>query len=139
MRVLVAEDDPAPRDVLVLGLEDHGYHGDAVERGDDAIDMLKFYDYDVAIIDWRMPGAEGIEVVAWARRNDKPTALLMLTARDAPPDRSRGLAAGRGGRPAVGRSPSTPGMTRPIRSGRTRSTSSSAACAPSCRRRACAS
>ncbi|HEY4634592.1 MAG TPA: response regulator transcription factor [Candidatus Limnocylindrales bacterium] len=94
MRVLVAEDDPGLRDVLVLGLEDHGYHVDAVERGDDAIDMLKFYDYDVAIIDWRMPGAEGIEVVAWARRNDKPTALLMLTARDAPPDRIRGLDAG---------------------------------------------
>src|SRR3989304_7528245 len=94
MLVLAAEDAPGLRDVLVLGLEDHGYHVDAVERGDDAIDMLKFYDYDVAIIDWRMPGAEGIEVVAWARRNDKPTALLMLTARDAPPDRIRGLDAG---------------------------------------------
>src|SRR3989304_3417025 len=101
MRVLVAEDDPGLRDVLVLGLEDHGYHVDAVERGDDAIDMLKFYDYDVAIIDWRMPGAEGIEVVAWARRNDKPTALLMLTARDAPPARIRGRGAGVASRKAI--------------------------------------
>jgi DNA-binding response OmpR family regulator len=41
-----------------------------------------------------MPGAEGIEVVAWARRNGKPTALLMLTARDAPADRIRGLDTG---------------------------------------------
>ncbi len=94
MRVLVAEDDPGLRDVLVLGLEDHGYYVDAVERGDDAIDMLKFYDYDVAIIDWRMPGAEGIDVVAWARKNQRPTGLLMLTARDAPPDRIRGLDSG---------------------------------------------
>jgi DNA-binding response OmpR family regulator len=94
MRVLVAEDDPGLREVLVLGLEDSGYYVDAVERGDDAIDQLKFYDYDVAIIDWRMPGAEGIEVVAWARRHRKPTGLLMLTARDAPPDRIRGLDAG---------------------------------------------
>jgi two-component system copper resistance phosphate regulon response regulator CusR len=94
MRVLVAEDDPGLREVLVLGLEDNGYYVDAVDRGDDAIDQLKFYDYDVAIIDWRMPGAEGIDVVAWARRNGKPTGLLMLTARDAPPDRIRGLDAG---------------------------------------------
>jgi DNA-binding response OmpR family regulator len=94
MRVLVAEDDPGLREVLVLGLEDHGYFVDAVERGDDAIDQLKFYDYDVAVIDWRMPGAEGIDVVAWARRHGKPTALLMLTARDTPPDRIRGLDAG---------------------------------------------
>src|SRR5664280_880482 len=94
MRVLVAEDDPGLRDVLVLGLEDHGYQVDAAVRGDDAIDLFKFYDYDVAIVDWRMPGAEGIDVVAWARKHGKPTAILMLTARDAPPDRIRGLDAG---------------------------------------------
>jgi DNA-binding response OmpR family regulator len=41
-----------------------------------------------------MPGVEGIDVVAWARKHGKPTAILMLTARDAPPDRIRGLDAG---------------------------------------------
>src|SRR5207244_6143271 len=94
VRVLVAEDDPGLREVLVLGLEDQGYQVDAVDRGDDAIDQLKWYDYDVAIIDWRMPGAPGIDVISWARRHKKPTALLMLTARDAPPDRIQGLDSG---------------------------------------------
>jgi DNA-binding response OmpR family regulator len=94
VRVLVAEDDPGLREVIVLGLRDSGYQVDAVERGDDAIDQLGWYDYDVAIIDWRMPGAEGIDVVAWARRKQRPTALLMLTARDAPADRIRGLDTG---------------------------------------------
>jgi DNA-binding response OmpR family regulator len=94
MRVLVAEDDEGLREVLVLGLSDAGYHVDAVERGDDAIDYLRWYEYDVAVIDWRMPGVEGIDVVAWARRHDRPTALLMLTARDTPADRVRGLDTG---------------------------------------------
>ena len=94
MRVLVAEDDPGLRDVIARGLREAGYQVDTVDRGDDAIDQFKWYDYDVAIIDWRMPGAEGIEVVAWARRTGKPTALLMLTARDAPADRIRGLDTG---------------------------------------------
>ena len=94
MRVLVAEDDPGLREVIALGLREAGYQVDTVDRGDDAIDQFKWYDYDVAIIDWRMPGAEGIEVVAWARRTGKPTALLMLTARDAPADRIRGLDTG---------------------------------------------
>jgi two-component system copper resistance phosphate regulon response regulator CusR len=94
MRVLVAEDDEGLRDVLVLGLTDAGYHVDAVDRGDDAIDQLRWYEYDVAVIDWRMPGAEGIDVVAWARKHDRPTALLMLTARDTPADRIRGLDTG---------------------------------------------
>jgi len=94
MRILVAEDDPALREVLVHGLEDAGYIVDAVGRGDDAIDQLRFYEYDVAVIDWRMPGAPGIDVVAWARRNQRPTALLMLTARDTAPDRVEGLNSG---------------------------------------------
>ena len=92
MRVLVAEDDPGLREVLVLA-PGQRYQVDAVDRGDDAIDQLKWYDYDVAVIDWRMPGAEGIDVVAWAGAR-RPTALLMLTARDAPADRIRGLDTG---------------------------------------------
>jgi DNA-binding response OmpR family regulator len=94
MRILVAEDDKGLREVLVQGLEDAGYFVDAVERGDDAIEQLKFYEYDVAILDWRMPGVPGVEVASWARQNDRPTAILMLTARDAPPDRIQGLDAG---------------------------------------------
>jgi two-component system copper resistance phosphate regulon response regulator CusR len=94
VRVLVAEDDPGLRDVISLGLQDAGFHVDTVDRGDDAIDQLRWYEYDVAIVDWRMPGAEGIDVVRWARSHDRPTALLMLTARDAPADRIRGLDTG---------------------------------------------
>ena len=94
MRILVAEDDPGLREVLVQGLEDSGYQIDAVARGDHAIEQLRFYEYDVAVVDWRMPGASGIEVVAWARRHERPTVILMLTARDTPPDRIEGLDAG---------------------------------------------
>jgi DNA-binding response OmpR family regulator len=94
MRVLVAEDDEGLREVLVLGLSDAGYRVDAVDRGDDAIDQLRWYDYDVAVVDWRMPGAEGIDVVTWARKHDRPTAILMLTARDTAADRIRGLDTG---------------------------------------------
>ena len=94
MRVLVAEDDRGLREVIVLGLREAGYHVDAVERGDDAIDQLGWYDYDVAVIDWRMPGAEGVDVARWLRRHDRPTAALLLTARDEPRDRIQGLDAG---------------------------------------------
>jgi len=94
MRILVAEDDPGLQSIIALGLREAGYQVDVVDRGDDAIDQMKWYEYDVAVIDWRMPGAEGIDVVAWARRNDRPTALLMLTARDTPADRIQGLDTG---------------------------------------------
>jgi two-component system copper resistance phosphate regulon response regulator CusR len=94
MRILVAEDDPGLRDVLVEGLKEEGYNVDAVERGDDAIEQLKFFEYDVAVLDWRMPGRSGLEVVGWVRSHGRPTALLMLTAMDTPRDRIVGLDGG---------------------------------------------
>jgi two-component system copper resistance phosphate regulon response regulator CusR len=94
MRILIAEDEPGLRDVIVLGLVDAGYQVDAVARGDDAIDQLRWYDYDVAVLDWRMPGASGVDVVRWARSQQRPTAILMLTARDLTVDRIEGLDAG---------------------------------------------
>lgn len=94
MRILVAEDDPGLREVLIEGLQDAGYQVDAVERGDDAVEQLKFYEYDVAVLDWRMPGLEGIDVVSWLRKQRRPTGILMLTARDTATDRILGLDTG---------------------------------------------
>ena len=94
MRILVAEDDPSLRALLVEGLGESGYIVDSVDNGEDAINQLRWYEYDVAVIDWRMPRRSGIEVVAWARQNHRPTALLMLTARDTPQDRVEGLDTG---------------------------------------------
>jgi len=94
VRVLVAEDDRGLRDIIVLGLRHAGYQVDAVGRGHDAIDHLRWHEYDVAVLDWRMPGGDGIDIITWIRRNEKPTAVLMLTARDSPADRVHGLDAG---------------------------------------------
>ena len=94
MRILVAEDDPGLREVLIEGLQDAGYQVDAVGRGDDAVEQLKFYEYDVAVLDWRMPGREGIDVVSWLRKQRRPTGILMLTARDTASDRILGLDTG---------------------------------------------
>ena len=59
-----------------------------------ALRHLRAYDYDVAVLDWRMPERTGIEVVAEARDRGDRTPILMLTARDAPSDRVAGLNGG---------------------------------------------
>ncbi len=94
MRVLVAEDDAALRSVLERGLKEQGYVVDAVADGAAALRHLRSYDYDVAVLDWRMPERTGTEVVAEARRQGDRTPILMLTARDAPSDRVTGLNVG---------------------------------------------
>lgn len=91
MRVLIAEDDAGLRGALVRGLREHGYVVDAVGDGETAVRYLRSYEYELAILDWRMPGRSGLEVVQQIRRRQLPTAVLMLTARDAPADRVTGL------------------------------------------------
>ncbi|HXR54595.1 MAG TPA: response regulator, partial [Acidimicrobiales bacterium] len=94
MRVLVAEDDTALQAVLVRGLREHGYVVDAVADGDAAVKHLQTYEYEVAILDWRMPNMGGIEALAEARRMGVHTPILMLTARDTPADRVTDLNSG---------------------------------------------
>jgi DNA-binding response OmpR family regulator len=94
MRLLVAEDDPRLRDVLVRGLEASGYFVDAVGNGAEALEYIDAYEYAVVILDWRMPWLTGIAVVERIRAAANGTAVLMLTARDAPADRVAGLDAG---------------------------------------------
>jgi two-component system copper resistance phosphate regulon response regulator CusR len=89
--VLVAEDDAGLREVLARGLREHDYVVDAVATGEDAIGFLRSYEYELAIIDWRMPGMSGLDVVRWLRRGQYSLPVLMLTARDAPADRVLGL------------------------------------------------
>ena len=94
MRLLLAEDDNALRNVLIRGLREAGYVLDAVTRGDDALHMLQVNDYAAVVLDWRMPGMDGVEVLAGMRRRSIATPVLMLTARDRPADRVEGLDAG---------------------------------------------
>jgi DNA-binding response OmpR family regulator len=91
MRVLVAEDDDALRSVLERGLQENGYVVDAVADGEQAIAFLREYEYEIAVLDWRMPKKTGIDVTEDMRRRGNRTPVLMLTARDATADRVAGL------------------------------------------------
>jgi two-component system OmpR family response regulator len=91
MRVLVAEDDEGLRAVLERGLRESGYAVDAVEDGELALRYLDTYEYEVAILDWRMPKVSGLEVIQRLRRRGSALPILMLTARDTARDRVIGL------------------------------------------------
>lgn len=94
MRVLIAEDDDALRDVLVRGLTEHGYVVDAVRDGVDALGYAKAYEYDVVVLDWRMPRMSGYDALAAMRAGRLAVPVLMLTALDRRQDRIAGLDGG---------------------------------------------
>jgi DNA-binding response OmpR family regulator len=91
VRVLVAEDDGGLRSVLERGLRESGYVVDAVGDGELALRYLDTYEYEVAILDWRMPKVSGLEVTQRLRRRGSALPVLMLTARDTARDRVTGL------------------------------------------------
>jgi DNA-binding response OmpR family regulator len=91
MRVLVAEDDEGLRSVLERGLRENGYVVDALSDGVQALAYLRSYDYDVAVLDWRMPNMSGLDLVRELRRAGSSVPILMLTARDTADDRIAGL------------------------------------------------
>jgi two-component system OmpR family response regulator len=91
MRVLVAEDDEGLRSVLERGLQESGYTVDAVGDGEAALHHFDTYEYEVAILDWRMPKVTGLEVTQRLRRRGSALPILLLTARDTARDRVTGL------------------------------------------------
>lgn len=91
MRVLVAEDDPGLRSVLERGLRENGYVVDAVTDGAQALRYLRTYEYELAVLDWRMPQTSGLDVVKDLRRSGSGLPVLLLTARDTVLDRVAGL------------------------------------------------
>jgi two-component system OmpR family response regulator len=91
VRILLAEDDPGLRVVLERGLRESGYTVDATSDGKQALRYLEAYEYEMAILDWRMPKVSGIEVIQRLRRRGSALPILMLTAKDAAGDRVTGL------------------------------------------------
>lgn len=94
MRVLIAEDDDALRSVLVRGLTENGYVVDAVADGEAALSYLASYEYEVVVLDWRMPRMSGYDALAAIRARRIPVPVLMLTAMDRSANRIAGLDAG---------------------------------------------
>ena len=94
MRILFAEDEPDLNNIVTQKLVSDGYSVDAFLNGADAIDALSVAEYDAAILDIMMPGADGFEVLRSLRQDGKTTPVLFLTARDAISDRVKGLDSG---------------------------------------------
>ena len=94
MRLLFAEDDPDLSRAVSVLLEHAGYSVDPVLNGTDAYDYALGGGYDGIILDWMMPGKDGVRVLKELRAAGIDVPCLMLTARDATEDRISGLDAG---------------------------------------------
>lgn len=91
MRILLVEDDPLLGDGLRAGLRQLGFQVDWVRDGAAAERELRGEPYAAAVLDLGLPRLDGLDVLASIRKAGITLPVLVLTARDAVPDRVRGL------------------------------------------------
>ena len=94
LRLLVIEDEAEIADYLVRGLREEGFVVTHAGNGDDAWHELQSRPWDVVLLDWSLPGQDGLTLLKRFRAADSQAPVLFLTARDAVSDRVRGLDAG---------------------------------------------
>ncbi|MBI3144719.1 MAG: response regulator [Pseudogulbenkiania sp.] len=94
MRILLIEDDAMIGDGLKAGLGQLGFVVDWFRHGKDGLAALSSAPYDAVVLDLGLPGMDGMAVLAAWRRAGRSEPVLVLTARDALPERLKGLDAG---------------------------------------------
>ncbi len=94
MRILIVEDENKTAAYLHKGLLESGFVVDLANRGDDGLHLALTQDYDLIVLDVVLPGRDGWAILAAIRQAGKQTPVLFLTARDAVPDRVKGLELG---------------------------------------------
>jgi two-component system copper resistance phosphate regulon response regulator CusR len=94
IRILVIEDEAEIADFIVRGLREEGFTVEHAADGTDGWHRLQGGPWDVVLLDWRLPGQDGLALLRRFRERDIVTPILFLTARDAISDRVRGLDGG---------------------------------------------
>lgn len=93
-RILIVEDESRIADFLLRGLREEGYVVEHAADGRAAALALRVGHWDLVLLDWWLPGEEGIDVLRRFRQSNRMTPILFLTARDGVAERVTGLDAG---------------------------------------------
>jgi two-component system OmpR family response regulator len=94
MRILIVEDDARMADAIRRGFKAEGVAADVAGAGEDALWLAEATDYSAIVLDFMLPGIDGVETCKRLRAEQIWTPILMLTARDAVQDRVAGLNSG---------------------------------------------
>lgn len=93
-KILIIEDDAKTANAIRTGLRGEGYEAAVARTGESGVLQLHSSSFDLVLLDWMLPGRDGIAIVKQLRARGAKTPVLLLTARDAVEDRVLGLDSG---------------------------------------------
>jgi DNA-binding response OmpR family regulator len=93
-RILIIEDEDRISSFLQKGLRSNGYSTSVARTGEEALTLAHTGDFDLMVLDLGLPDIDGFEVLQRLRSRDRSVPVVVLTARDAVPDRVSGLEGG---------------------------------------------
>lgn len=79
MRILLVEDDMLLAQSLTDGLEEHGFHVDEADRGEDSLELSDLYEYQVMVLDLGLPDMRGDEILDNLRAKNERLPVLVLS------------------------------------------------------------
>ncbi len=91
VRILVVEDNKLTSDYIQKGLAERGHIVDIADNGEDGFYLAASEPYDLIILDVMLPQKSGWSIIKDLRKQNNETPVIFLTARDAVPDRIKGL------------------------------------------------
>lgn len=96
MRILIVEDETSIANFIRDGLMEEGFAVDVADNGKTGLQMAldNLEDYDVILLDWMLPGLNGIEICRQIRQENPLVPIIFLTAKDTVDDAVFGLEAG---------------------------------------------
>ncbi len=94
LRVLLVDDEVELVETLAERLELRGIDAEVVTSGEDALRLLLDYTFDVVLLDVKMPGIDGLEVLKLIRRQRPATQVILITGHGSEEDRESGLQEG---------------------------------------------
>jgi two-component system copper resistance phosphate regulon response regulator CusR len=92
--ILLVEDDAEIADFVVRGLREEGFSVNRAADGDEGWQRLSNSEWDVVLLDWWLPGTDGLTLLRRFRKRNQATPVLFLTARESVSDRVTGLDSG---------------------------------------------
>lgn len=94
MKILVVEDNPSVSSMLELFFQKEKISGDFAADGLEGFEKYKLGDYDLLILDWMLPGMDGIVLCQKIREQGDSVPIIMLTAKDSESDQVIGFEMG---------------------------------------------